>query len=74
MNGTVVLKDWKVIEIAHIKLRNLPGERGHPSFTIQRDQILYLLSLGFSWTNIASLLSVSLYDSLSQKSRVQFAY
>ena len=37
----------------------ITGERGRPRFTIRREQILYLLSLGFSWTNIASLLGVS---------------
>ena len=33
--------------------------RGRPRFNIQREQLLYLSSLGFSWANIASLLGVS---------------
>ena len=35
------------------------GERGRPRFDVQRDQLLYLSSLGFSWTSIASILGVS---------------
>ena len=35
------------------------GERDRPRFNIQREQLLYLSSLGFSWTSIASLLGVS---------------
>ena len=35
------------------------GVRGRPRFVIQREQLLYLTSLGFSWTNISSLLGVS---------------
>ena len=35
------------------------GQRGQPRFVIHREQLLYLISLGFSWTSIASLLGVS---------------
>ena len=37
----------------------LTGQRGRPRFNIQREQLLYLSSLGFTWTNIAALLGVS---------------
>jgi len=37
----------------------LRGGRGRPRFIIQREQLLYLTSLGFSWTNISLLLGVS---------------
>jgi len=35
------------------------GQRGQPHFVIHREQLLYLISLGFSWTGIVSLLGVS---------------
>lgn len=35
------------------------GQRGQPRFNVQREQLLYLTSLGFSWTSIASMLGVS---------------
>lgn len=37
------------------------GGRGRPRFTISRDQLIYLRSLNFSWSNIAGLLGVSRY-------------
>ena len=42
---------WHPNGIAHI--------RGRPSFEISEDQLLYLSSLSFTWTEIASLLGVS---------------
>ena len=35
------------------------GTRGRPRFNISKDQLEYLSSLAFSWTEIASLLGVS---------------
>ena len=35
------------------------SRRGRPRFTIKREQLLYLRSLCFTWTDIASLLGVS---------------
>ena len=35
------------------------GRRGRPRFEIGREQLEYLSSLGFTWTNIANLLGVS---------------
>lgn len=35
------------------------GRRGRPRFVVKREQLIYLASLGFSWTSIASLLGVS---------------
>ena len=35
------------------------GDRGRPAFSISRQQLEYLRSLSFSWTEIASLLGVS---------------
>ena len=35
------------------------GVPGRPKFDISREQILYLLSLSFKWTEIADLLCVS---------------
>ena len=35
------------------------GQRGRPCFGVKREQLIYLASLGFSWTSIASLLGVS---------------
>ena len=34
------------------------GQRGRPRFDVQREQLLFLASLGFSWTSIASILGV----------------
>lgn len=57
----------------------LRGRRGRPRFVIQREQLLYLASLGFSWTSISSLLGVSRmtvyrrrmeYDLLSEPTNV----
>ena len=33
--------------------------RGRPKFEVNREQILYLLSMSFSWKQIASILGVS---------------
>ena len=38
---------------------NQPHIRGRPSFQISQDQLIYLASLSFSWTEIAELLGVS---------------
>ena len=35
------------------------ANRGRPRFIVSREQLLYLLSLSFTWTEIASLLGVS---------------
>ena len=35
------------------------GRRGRPKFDIDKEQIEYLLSLSFNWTEIAALLGVS---------------
>ena len=35
------------------------GQRSRPHFVVKREQLIYLASLGFSWTSIASLLGVS---------------
>lgn len=40
-------------------LSHVPGARGRPPFDISRDQLEYLSSLSFSWTQIASILGVS---------------
>ena len=53
------------------------GERGRPRFRISRDQLVYLRSLSFTWTKIASILNVSRmtvyrrreYDMLVEPSR-----
>ena len=37
----------------------VPGVRGRPRFDITKDQLEYLASLSFSWTQIASILGVS---------------
>ncbi len=33
--------------------------RGRPRFDIEKDQLVYLSSMGFSWTNIAKILGVT---------------
>ena len=40
--------------VVHIR-----GERGRPRFDITKDQLEYLSSLSFSWSEIASILGVS---------------
>ena len=35
------------------------GSRGRPPFQVQKEQLEYLSSLGFTWSKIASLLGVS---------------
>ena len=37
----------------------MAGNIGRPRFAISRDQLLYLASLSFKWTEIAALLGVS---------------
>ena len=43
----------------HAPLVRVPGQVGRPRFAITREQLLYLASLGFKWTEIAPLLGVS---------------
>ena len=43
----------------HVAQESVTSRRGRPSFVISRDQLQYLRSLSFSWTEIASLLGVS---------------
>ena len=38
---------------------HVPGRRGRPPFGIRRSQLEYLHSLGFTWTEMATLLGVS---------------
>lgn len=37
----------------------LTGQRGRPRFQIEREQLEYLRSLSFSWSNIAAMLGIS---------------
>lgn len=48
-------EDWYQVPTARVR----PGRGGRPRFDISRDQLLYLKSLTFSWSEIASLLNVS---------------
>ena len=41
-------------EVLHVS-----GRRGRPPFWIRRSHLEYLLSLGFTWTEMAALLGVS---------------
>ena len=43
----------------HTPLVHIAGQAGRPRFAISRDQLLYLVSLGFKWTEISALLDVS---------------
>ena len=43
----------------HAPLVHLAGHVGRPRFAISRNQLLYLVSLGFKWTEIAALFGVS---------------
>ena len=43
----------------HTPLVHMAGNIGRPRFAISRDQLLYLASLSFKWTEIAALLGVS---------------
>ncbi len=43
----------------HVQTTRVPGVRGRPSFNVERNQIEYLRSLNFSWTEISNLLGVS---------------
>ena len=38
----------------------LPTSRGRPKFDVSKDQLEYLKSMNFTWTEIAELLGVSL--------------
>ena len=48
------------------------GQRGRPRFNIQREQLLYLSSLGFSWTSIASLVGVSRMTLYRRRAELNF--
>ena len=59
-----LLSRWQTYEestesISYSVPQEIPSRRGRPKFLIYRDQLEYLRSLSFSWTEIASLLGVS---------------
>ena len=43
----------------HVGVVHIPGRRGRPAFGIANSQLEYLHSLGFTWTEMATLLGVS---------------
>lgn len=51
--------DYQMEKIAYHAPQFLTGLRGRPKFHVTSDQLLYLRTLSFSWTSIASLLGVS---------------
>ena len=64
----VISLEWQsyfgVIELRTLQLAYAPGQvqlasRGRPRFDISKDQLEYLSSMSFTWTQIASMLGVS---------------
>ena len=51
----------------------LTEERGHPRFNIQREQLIYLSSLGFTWTNIATLLGISCMSLYCRRAELNYS-
>ena len=47
------------MDTEHKSVVRVEGARGRPRFDISESQLVYLSSLSFSWTQIASLLGVS---------------
>ena len=64
-----ILSDWNVYQDTfdsdtqdqgfRFEVVHVPGRRGRPAFGIRRNQLEYLHSLGFTWTEMATLLGVS---------------